>query len=159
MKGVNIPPKSPFGGAGIYRTQRTKVCRVLQVPVLMNKWKCSVMSVVIVSCKWCSRGACKQFLVSRKHCSWEIVYNTNLLLQLSLHGLYREAVGSFMRESWQFLTCCLQSQQRWLMGAQTAFGRGSTLREMFLFSFFSALFLVQAGRVGWYLMESIFGYG
>lgn len=77
IKGVNIPPKYPFGGTEIHRTQRTKVCQVLQVPVLMNKWKSLVTSIVIVLCKWHSHGACKQFLVSRKHCPWELVYRAN----------------------------------------------------------------------------------
>lgn len=146
---VNIPPKSPFGRTGIHRTQRTKVCQVLLVPVLMNKWKCLVMSTVIVLCKWCSRRAGKQFLVSRKHCPWELVYNTNLLLQLSLRGLYRGTCGPFVRESDSSLidasSLCSgfwdpQSLWKWLH-----------LRRNFLFVFPSALFLGQAGRGRWYL--------
>lgn len=117
IKGVNIPPKSPFGGTEIHRTQRTKVCQVLQVPVLMNKWKCSVMSIAIVLCKWHSHGACKQFLVSRKHCPWELVYSTNLLLQLSPRGLHRGALAPCLRKSWQILNWCLQSPW-WFMGSQ-----------------------------------------
>lgn len=93
IKRANVPPKSPFGETEIYSTQQTKVCQVLQVPALMNKWKCLVMSIMIVLWKWHSHGACKQFLVSRKHCPWELVYNTNLLLQLSFPGLHGEPLA------------------------------------------------------------------
>lgn len=155
VQGVNTPPKSPFGGTGIHRTQRTQVCQVLLVPVLMNKWKCLVMSVVIVLCKWCSCGAGKQFLVSRKHGPWELVYKTNLLLQLSLHGLCGGARGPFVRESDRSLIDA--SSLRSGFWDPKSLWKGLHLRRNVLFVFPSALFLGQAGRGRWYSMESIFG--
>ena len=143
VKRANVPPKFPFGETEIYSTQQTKVCQVLQVPVLMNKWKCLVMSIVIVLWKWHSRGACKQFLVSRKHCPWELVYNTNLLFQLSLPGLLGGAFGRGMRESGQIFHWGLWSQG-WSMGSQEPLEGSSTFKEIFLFFFPSIFLLVQA---------------
>lgn len=154
IKRANIPPKSPFGETEIYSTQQTKVCQVLQVPALMNKWKCLVMSIMIVLWKWHSRGACKQFLVSRKHCPWELVYNTNLLLQLSFPGLHGEPLAEVRENQDKSFTGA--SGLRGGVWDPKRLGRGAPPLKKYS-SFFSFCLPLGPNWAGWYLTESISG--
>lgn len=152
IKRANIPPKSPFGETEIYSTQQTKVCQVLQVPVLMNKWKCLVMSIMIVLWKWHSRGACKQFLVSRKHCPWELVYNTNLLLQLSLPGLHGKPLAEVWENQDKSIFLWGLWSQGWSMGSQEPLEWSSTFKEIFL-SFF--LLSSSWSKLSWVIFDRV----
>lgn len=52
------------------------------------------MSVVIVLCKWCSRGACKQFLVSR-NTALERLFTTPICLSVLFPACTEEHLARF----------------------------------------------------------------